>query len=317
MSQSDRAFGMLLASGAAVGAVLALPLALTLFPGAIQQSLHASESVMRTCVAAVYAIGRDLPPLGAVVLAFAVGSIVASIVSATRLLARTARITRRAAVAAPAALRAAADRVGVAPRLRVFADDAALAYTAGLVRPRIWVSTTLALDLTADELEAVLWHEREHLLRRDPLRVLIAHVAASLFVSVPAIRLAAMRFEVAKELDADCAAVRAQRGAAALAGALVALGSRPRPGDLAVGAWSMTNVRVDQLCGEDPASLLPRASRRVRALSVGALGLALLLTFGQAARANVLPASLLEVSGGHVDDAMVHACPLPMDGVLF
>lgn len=317
MSQSDRAFGTLLASAAAVGAVLALPLALTLFPGAIQQSLHASESVMRTCIAAVYAVGRDLPPLGVAVLALATGSIVATMVSAVRLVRRTARVTCRTAVVAPADLFAAADRVGVTAQVRVFGDDTALAYTAGLLRPRIWVSTALARDLTPAELDAVLWHEREHLLRRDPLRVLIARVVASLFVIVPAVRVAALRFEVAKELDADRAAVRAQRGPAGLAGALMALGSRTVPADVTIGAWSMTNVRVDQLCGEEPSSLLPRSSRRVRALSVLALAFALLLTFGQAARANVLPASLMELGGGHVDDSMVHTCPLPVDGMLF
>lgn len=317
MSQSDRAFALLIASATAVGALLALPLALTLFPGVIQQSLHASESVMRTCVAAVYALGRDLPPLGAAVLALATGSTVAAVVRAVRLVRRTSAATRRAAAATPAEVLAAGDRVGVATHLRVFADDAALAHTSGLLRPQIWVSTALARGLAPDELDAVLWHEREHLLRRDPLRVLIARVVASLFVIVPAIRVAAMRFEIAKELDADGAAVRAQGGPAALAGALVAIGGRAAPADLAVGAWSMTNVRVDQLCGEDPSSLLPTASRRVRALSVVALALALLLTFGQAARANVLPASLMEMGGGHADDSMVHSCPVPVQGVLF
>lgn len=317
MSQSDRAFAFVLAGAAAVGIVLALPLALTLFPGAIQQSLHASDSVLRTCVAAVYAIGRDLPPLGLLVLSLAVGSIAATAISAVRLVHRTGRVTRRTTVTTPSALLAAADRVGIAHRFQVFRDDSPLAYTAGLVRPQVWASTALARGLTADELDAVLWHEREHLLRRDPLRVLIVRVISSLFVIVPLVRVAALRFEVAKELDADRAAVRAQRGPAALAGALMALGARPGSADLAIGAWSMTNVRVDQLCGEDPSSLLPRSSRRVRALSATALAFALLLTFGQAARANVLPASLMEMSGGEIDDSMVHTCPLPMDGPLF
>lgn len=317
MSQSDRTFVVLLTGAAAVGTILALPLALTLFPGAIQQSLHASESVMRTCVAAMYAIGRDLPPLGIMVLTLAVGSIAATGVSAVRLVQRSGRVTRRTTVTAPAALLAAADRVGIAGHLRVFTDDSPLAYTAGLLRPRIWVSTALARGLAVDELDAVLWHEREHLLRRDPLRVLIVRVISSLFVIVPLVRVAALRFEVAKELDADRAAVRAQRGPAALAGALVALGDRPAPTDVAIGAWSMTTARVDQLCGEDPSSLLPRSSRRVRALSLAALVFALLLSFGQAARANVLPASLMEMSGGQIDDSMVHTCPLPMDGPLF
>lgn len=317
MSQSDRAFALLLAGASAVGTLLALPLALTLFPGAIQQSLHASESVLRTCVAAAYAVGRDLPPLGLVVLALAVASIAATGVSAVRLILRTARVTRRTTVTPPAALLAAARRVGIAGHLRVLADYSPLAFTAGLLRPQIWVSSALARGLTADELDAVLWHEREHLLRRDPLRVLIVRVIASFFVIVPLVRVAALRFEVAKELDADRAAVRAQRGPAALAGALMALGARPGSADLAIGAWSMTNVRVDQLCGEEPASLLPRSSRRVRALSAVALAFALLLTFGQAARANVLPASLMEMTGGEIDDSMVHTCPLPVDGMLF
>lgn len=317
MSQSDRAFGLLLAAAAATGALLGVPLVITLFPGAVQRSLHASESVVRTCVAAVYALGQDLPPLGVVILALAFGSIVATAVSGVRLVRRTARATRRSTIGAPAALRAAADRVGVADHVRVFPDDAALAYTAGLLHPQIWVSTALARGLTGDELDAVLWHEREHLLRCDPLRVLIVRLIASLFVIVPAVRVAAMRFEVAKELDADRAAVRAQRGPAALAGALMVLGSRPAAADVAIGGWSMTNVRVDQLCGEDPSSLLPRSSRRVRGLSVAALAFALLLTFGQAARANVLPASLMELVGGKVDDSMVHTCPLPIDGPLF
>lgn len=317
MSQSDRAFGILLASAAAVGVLLALPLALTLFPGAIQQSLHASEVVMRTCVAAVYAVGRELPSLGAVVLTLAFGSMFATIVSAVRLLRRTARATRQMPVTAPAALIAAAGRTGVTTALRAFDDEAPRAYTAGLLRPRIWISTALAAALTPDELDAVLWHERAHLMRYDPLRVLVARVIASLFVVVPWIRVQAARFEVAKELDADQAAVRAQRGPAPLAGALVALGGSPHVADLAIGSWSMTEVRVDQLCGEDPSSLLPRSSGRVRALSVVALAFALLLTFGQAARANVLPASLIELGGGHADDTMVHECPLPVEGVLF
>lgn len=317
MSQSDRTFVLLLASAAAVGTILALPLALTLLPAAIQQSFHASESVLRTCVAAVYAIGRDLPPLGLIVLALALGSIAGTVISAVRLVQRTERATRRSTVAAPAALRDAADRVGISGHLRVFADDIPLAYTAGLLRPQIWTSTSLARGLTADELDAVLWHEREHLLRRDPLRVLIVRVISSLFVIVPLVRVAALRFEVAKELDADRAAVRAQCGPAALAGALMVLGARHASADLAIGAWSMTNVRVDQLCGEDPSSLLPRSSRRVRALSATALAFALLLTFGQAARANVLPASLMDMSGGKIDGSMVHTCPLPTDGPLF
>lgn len=317
MSRSDRAFTGLLIGALAVGAVLALPLALTLFPGSIQQALHGSEAVMRTCVAAVYAIGRDLPPLGAVILALALGSTVPTIGRSFRLLQRTDRAARRTAVTPAAALAAAADRTGTRRALRAFEDQTALAYTAGLLRPRIWVSNTLAAELGPQELDAVLWHEREHFVRRDPLRVLIARVIASLFFLVPWIRVRAVRFEVAKELDADRAAVRAQHGPGPLAGALVALGCSSDAADLAIGAWSMSEARVDQLCGEDPATLLPRTSRRVRVRSVAALAIAFLLAFGQAARANVLPASIIELGGAPAVQTTVHECPLPIEGPLF
>jgi Zn-dependent protease with chaperone function len=46
--------------------------------------------------------------------------------------------------------------------------------TVGLVRPRIWLSTTLVAALTQGQLAVVEAHERAHLRRRDPLLRLLA-----------------------------------------------------------------------------------------------------------------------------------------------
>jgi len=48
--------------------------------------------------------------------------------------------------------------------------DLAVAFSAGLLRPRIYVSTALLRRVSPSELEATLLHEVAHVKRRDPLR---------------------------------------------------------------------------------------------------------------------------------------------------
>lgn len=59
---------------------------------------------------------------------------------------------------------------GNALAVRLLAMDAAVAFSAGLFRPRIYVSTALLRRVSASELEATLLHELAHVRRRDPLR---------------------------------------------------------------------------------------------------------------------------------------------------
>jgi len=59
---------------------------------------------------------------------------------------------------------------GDALAVRLLAMDTAVAFSAGLVQPRIYVSTALLRRVSASELEATLLHELAHVRRRDPLR---------------------------------------------------------------------------------------------------------------------------------------------------
>ncbi|HLQ33614.1 MAG TPA: M56 family metallopeptidase [Chloroflexota bacterium] len=83
----------------------------------------------------------------------------------------------------------------------------------GYLRPRVVLSTGLLELLSEEELEAVILHERFHLANRDPLKMLLARVAADAFFFMPIVAELAERYLCVKEIDADRAAMAAQRDA--------------------------------------------------------------------------------------------------------
>ena len=118
--------------------------------------------------------------------------------------------------------------------------------------------------LDADELDAVLAHERAHARRRDPLRGLLGRAGADVLFFVPVAPWWHEHRAVAAELAADRAAV-ARAGTSALAGALLNLAdSTPAP--VATAAFgsetrprlSTLDVRIAALTGQPR----PRPPRR-------------------------------------------------------
>lgn len=318
MRTADRAFALLVLVSVGTAALVALPLAITLFPGHVQGALHAYDWLVQACVAALYQVGISIPPLGLPILGLSALAVGFAFVRAVRILRRTDLLAAcRSEVPLPPLAATAAHHVGVRGQLSCFAHPEPIAYTAGLLRPRIWVSTGLCQLLGDDALKAVLWHERAHLLARDPLRVLIARVLAALLFAVPWVGALVERYEVAKELEADRAALGRLGSPGALAQALYALGDHvAEPQALAIGAWSLSARRIDQLYGASVEQLLPGLSRGVVLRSLAAVVLALGLTAGQAARANIVPAGLIERFAAPIDETSVTVCPVPRAGVL-
>lgn len=147
-------------------------------------------------------------------------------------------------------------------RMRVFFvdDDRPQAFCAGLVRPRVYVSTAALVALDDDELRAVLAHERHHQRRRDPLRLLVVQALGDALFFMPVLRRLRERYAILAELAADEAAVSAAGSRSALASALLTFGERPNS-HVVVG---IAPERVDHLLGdrarwELPASLFAGA----------------------------------------------------------
>jgi Zn-dependent protease with chaperone function len=153
-------------------------------------------------------------------------------------------------------------------RVRLVDDPEPKAFCAGYLRPRVYLSTGALERLDADELRAVLAHERHHQRRRDPLRILIVHVLSDALFFVPVLRRLRRRYAALAELAADEAAVRAAGDRAPLASALLAFGETSNPA-VVVG---IAPERVDHLLGEPPRWELPISLLLGGLVTIAALG---------------------------------------------
>ncbi len=136
----------------------------------------------------------------------------------------------------------------------VIEDKRPLAFCAGFLRPRIYVSTGALEALDDQALTAVLDHERHHAQQRHPLRLAAGRVVAESLFFVPRVRELTRHQHVLAELSADERAADGIPGSrSALARAMLAFadGSSERPGA------GFDVVRVDYLLGEPPGWRFP------------------------------------------------------------
>ena len=226
MKRADRVFTAMLGLAFASSAIL-LALLLTLAPRVEQLAARGAEDT------------ADI--VAAVVLLLAVCGISLGLVTLFRQLLATAVLIRGLVaqkIALPSTVVAAASGLDLDGRIDVVADERPFSFCYWFLRPRICLSSALVERLDADELRAVLYHERYHLRQRDPLRQVVArYFAAGLYV-VP---------------------VRASGGVRSLASALYKL--LPDADDVSLGllvpvsSLSVTEARIDQLVAGRPLSI--------------------------------------------------------------
>lgn len=131
----------------------------------------------------------------------------------------------------------------------LFHDDLPQAFCAGLLKPRVYVSTGAMATLDEAALQAVLRHERHHARRRDPLRLAAGRVFTRAFFFVPGLRELVRHHQELAELSADESALRgAPSDRSALARAILGFSD---------GSSGVDASRVDQVLGEPVSWKLP------------------------------------------------------------
>ncbi len=160
------------------------------------------------------------------------------------------------------------DRLHVAGvSAEVFRDARAQAFCAGLLRPRIYLSSGALGVLDADELRAILAHEDHHARRRDPLRILLAWVLRDTLFFLPIMRHVADRYGALAEMAADEAAVRSCGDRGALASAMLTFDERAPAGTVGIAP-----ERVEHLLGRSPRWQLSVALLAAAAATLAVVG---------------------------------------------
>ncbi|MGK7346113.1 MAG: M56 family metallopeptidase [Candidatus Nitrospinota bacterium M3_3B_026] len=141
------------------------------------------------------------------------------------------------------------------PELKSFADYAhapiipfederlKAAFTLGLLRPRVYISTALVRELDEGELEAVVLHELNHAEKRDPLKLFVLSFIQDLLFFVPLGSYLSKLFHGTKEFAADERAVRETGKPFDLANALVKM-MRMRRGSIPAGVQALDNTSL-------------------------------------------------------------------------
>ena len=94
-------------------------------------------------------------------------------------------------------------------KVRVIEDRRMGAFCFGVTSPKIYISTQMIAVATADEIEAVLRHEKYHLENNDTLVMLFAVFTESLFPFFPLITDFISHYQTNRELQADKSAISA------------------------------------------------------------------------------------------------------------
>ncbi len=201
-------------------------------------------------------------------------------------------------------------RLGIHDRLDVVDNPVPAVFCHRLWKPRVCVTTRLLDLLDDEELGAVLIHERHHIFRHDPARLVAARMILACTGFLPGARAIYHQFYTASELAADAAAAELPGGRLALASAMLKLVRMQRTllaDGAAVSALSTVPSRVEALLSPAPEPT------RVPWFSVAETTAALVLVVVLMS-APVVLAARPEVIAMHPCATAVEPPPAPVNG---
>jgi len=130
----------------------------------------------------------------------------------------------------------------------IFEDPRSLAFTGGLLRPRIFLSTKLLETLDEEELRAVVLHESHHQRSKDPLKSLAVSFVSDFLFFLPVSKFLKKAYLLESETTADARSVELRGDLLAIVGLLL----KVRKLDDLQTSWFFdpTTERVKRLLGE-------------------------------------------------------------------
>lgn len=199
-------------------------------------------------------------------------------------------------------------RKGARNLLIIKDDSVKTAFTQGLLRPKIYISTGLVKCLSKEELRAVFLHELCHSRRRDPLKFLAIGFLRNAFFYIPASAILASFSRLKSEHEADDAAVRSGE-ALDIASAIlkVARTSAPAPIASLAGSQEQVTGRIRRLLeGREPVFSISLS----KALSSAAVAIALIASLSMPLYADMrshdCTMERCEVHADMVEDCRTH-----------
>ena len=154
-------------------------------------------------------------------LTMGIGGLLAGMIRSIRLSNRV----RQSQVAEPPRLKTVASELGIAERVVCIGGTEPLAFCYGLVRPMVCVSAPMVNFLASEELQAVLAHEREHLLARDPLWLLCGKALSRALFMIPLSDALYKSYVLRREIRADDGCLAACRRESLASALLKLMGS--------------------------------------------------------------------------------------------
>lgn len=218
-------------------------------------------------------ISRTLTgPVGRILAWFSIGLFFVSSLVSLVLFGRGAMLSRRLVngfrllrVQVPEAIQQVVTEVGLADRFWLVRYPQRVALTVGLRRPLVVLSEEVTAGLSADELRAILLHEKAHLQQRDPLRRLLWSSLVSGFRIMPGFAAAADAAQACWELQADRYAIEQMGSTDALADALLKMAAPAPKGFIATpvsaGFADELTLRAQHLSGGDIEPQLTAAAQ--------------------------------------------------------
>lgn len=285
MTGEDR--GRILLQGG-IGGLLVLTLAPLFLPelgGALAPLLEKCQELLAQCLLALRAAGASLYWLPVSLLA---GGAVYAGADRVRVWRRLTRLLAFHSIRPPdpdEPIGRLAREFGHEGRVHVLMDLAPNpAFTAGVLRPHIYLAEELQQNLAAPELRAVFRHEACHLRRRDPLRFAVLRFLSKTFFWLPLLGVWVEELMEETEIVADDFAAARDGGVDPLdvANALVILGRRDQPALVAaasIGGFRLLDRRVRRLAGVPTGRppRLPGGAVMVSAIALAIFWISLLL----------------------------------------